>query len=81
MNKISSIAFLGFCIALSACKSTQTVTNTDSSKKPNENLGFYQFSNEDPTASPFFAKKSSVYGKNGMVAATHPVASQVGVTF
>ena len=79
MNKFSSIAFLGFCIALSACKSTQTVTNTDSSKKSNENLGFYQFSNEDPTASPFFAKKASVYGKNGMVAATHPVASQVGV--
>jgi gamma-glutamyltranspeptidase / glutathione hydrolase len=79
MNKFTSIAFVGCCVALSACKTTQPVTNTDTSKKPSENLGFYQFSNEDPTASPFFAKKPSVYGKNGMVAATHPVASQVGV--
>ncbi len=79
MNKFSSITFLGFCIALSACKTTQPVLKNNKDKKPSENLGFYQFSNEDPTASPFFAKKPSVYGKNGMVAATHPVASQVGV--
>ena len=79
MNKFSSIAFLGFCIALSSCKTTQQVLQNNETKKPAENTGFYQFSNEDPTASPFFAKKASVYGKNGMVAATHPVASQVGV--
>lgn len=79
MNKISSIAFLGLCIAITACKTTQQVSKNNHTKKPNQNTGFYQFSNEDSTASPFFAKKQSVYGKNGMVAATHPVASQVGV--
>jgi gamma-glutamyltranspeptidase / glutathione hydrolase len=79
MNKLSSIAFLGIITAISACKTTQQVAQNNTTQKPAENTGFYQFSNEDPKASPFFAKKPSVYGKNGMVAATHPVASQVGV--
>lgn len=79
MNKFSSIVILGITVVVSACKTTQQVSQTNSAQKLSENLGFYQFSNEDPKASPFFAKKSSVYGKNGMVAATHPVASQVGL--
>lgn len=79
MNKISSITILGLCFAISSCKTTQPISKNNDAQKPNENKGFYQFSNEDSTASPFFAKKSSVYAKNGMVAATHPVASQVGV--
>ena len=79
MNKFSSILFFSVLVVVSSCKTTQQVSQNNTSKKPNENLGFYQFSNEDPNASPFFAKKPSVYGKNGMVAATHPVASQVGV--
>jgi gamma-glutamyltranspeptidase / glutathione hydrolase len=79
MNKFSTIVFLGIIITISACKTTQQVSQSNTVQKPDANLGFYQFSNEDPQASPFFAKKPSVYGKNGMVAATHPVASQVGV--
>ena len=83
-SKIVTLSFLGLGTLAIACKSTQPVSSTGISstatpQKPAENLGFYQFSNEDPTASPFVAKKASVYGKNGMVAATHPVASQVGV--
>ena len=71
---------LSIClIGLEACKTTQPNQQNTSLQKPVENQGFYQFSNEDPNASPFFAKKASVYAKNGMVAATHPVASQVGV--
>lgn len=79
MNKFSLILILGITIVVSSCKTTQQVSKNNSIQKPAENTGFYQFSNEDSTASPFFAKKQSVYGKNGMVAATHPVASQVGV--
>lgn len=71
---------LSIClIGLGACKTTQPNQQNTSLQKPIENQGFYQFSNEDPNASPFFAKKASVYAKNGMVTATHPVASQVGV--
>ncbi|MEA5428508.1 gamma-glutamyltransferase [Arcicella lustrica] len=69
-----SICFLG----LVACKTTQPNSQNTTLQKPAENQGFYQFTNEDPNASPFFAKKASVYGKNGMIIATHPVASQVG---
>lgn len=69
-----SICFLG----LVACKTTQPNSQNTTLQKPAENQGFYQFTNEDPNASPFFAKKASVYGKNGMITATHPVASQVG---
>ncbi|MET3127412.1 gamma-glutamyltranspeptidase/glutathione hydrolase [Arcicella rosea] len=69
-----SICFLG----LVACKTTQPNSQNITLQKPAENQGFYQFTNEDPNASPFFAKKASVYGKNGMITATHPVASQVG---
>lgn len=69
-----SICFLG----LDACKTTQPNSQHNALQKPAENQGFYQFTNEDPNASPFFAKKASVYGKNGMITATHPVASQVG---
>lgn len=69
-----SICFLG----LIACKTTQPNSQHTALQKPAENQGFYQFTNEDPNASPFFAKKASVYGKNGMITATHPVASQVG---
>ena len=79
MNKFPSIIILGITIVVSSCKTTQQVSRINTAQKPAKNTGFYQFSNEDPTASPFFAKKTSVYGKNGMVAATHPVASQVGV--
>lgn len=79
MNKFPSIIILGITIVVSSCKTTQQDSRINTAQKPAKNTGFYQFSNEDPTASPFFAKKTSVYGKNGMVAATHPVASQVGV--
>lgn len=65
-------------LSLVACKTNQTNIQQTTSQKPAENQGFYQFTNEDPNASPFFAKKASVYGKNGMITATHPVASQVG---
>lgn len=70
---------IGTCLMIVSCKTSQSKVQSNSFQKPTENLGFYQFSNEDPTASPFVAKKVSVYGKNGMVAATHPAASQVGV--
>jgi gamma-glutamyltranspeptidase / glutathione hydrolase len=79
MNKFSSFLFFSVLVVFSSCKTTQPISQTNTSQKAAENTGFYQFSNEDPKASPFFAKKPSVYGKNGMVAATHPVASQVGV--
>jgi len=64
-----------------SCKTPAVqVTNTPSPiSKPKENQGFYQFLNDDPNASPFVAKKEPVYGQNGMVAATHPEASKVGV--
>jgi gamma-glutamyltranspeptidase / glutathione hydrolase len=75
----SSIWAISLCFTILSCKTAQPISNNTSTQKPSENLGFYQFSNEDPNANPFFAKKESVYGKNGMVAATHPVASQVGV--
>ncbi len=70
---------LSITVGINACKTVQTTPNSNTGQKATENLGFYQFSNEDPNASPFVAKKASVYGKNGMVAATHPVAAQVGV--
>ena len=79
ISKKALFSVIGTCFIVASCKTTQTTTQTNSSQKTSENLGFYQFSNEDPNASPFVAKKASVYGKNGMVAATHPVASQVGV--
>lgn len=79
ISKKALFSVIGTCFIVASCKTTQTITQTNSSQKTSENLGFYQFSNEDPNASPFVAKKASVYGKNGMVAATHPVASQVGV--
>lgn len=73
------LSVVGTCLMIVSCKTSQPIIQSNPSQKTAENLGFYQFSNEDPTASPFVAKKASVYGKNGMVAATHPVASQVGV--
>ncbi|MEY4540686.1 MAG: hypothetical protein RLZZ306_2443 [Bacteroidota bacterium] len=77
--KITTLFTIGLFFSIISCKTTQQATKSTSSDKKNENLGFYQFSNEDPLASPFAGKKPSVYGKNGMVAATHPAASQVGV--
>ena len=43
-----------------------------------ENKGFYQFLNDDPTQKPFFSDKKGVFAKNGMVASAHPEASRVG---
>ena len=77
--KITPLFILGVCFTIISCKTTQQAFWTGGINKPTENLGFYQFSNEDPNASPFAGKKPSVYGKNGMIAATHPAASQVGV--
>ena len=77
--KITTFLIIGVCFTMSSCKTTYNVSQRTSDNKPNDNLGFYQFSNEDPLASPFAGKKPSVYGKNGMIAATHPAASQVGV--
>lgn len=72
---IISLGLLGIV----SCKTTRPASVSTSSQKPSDNLGFYQFSNDDPKASPFVGQKPSVYGKNGMVASTHPVASEVGV--
>ncbi|MEA5139186.1 gamma-glutamyltransferase [Arcicella rigui] len=66
-------------LSIVACKSQQAVQQSTTIQKPAENQGFYQFTNEDPNASPFFAKKASVYAKNGLATSAHPVASQVGV--
>lgn len=65
-------------LSIVACKSQQAVQQSTAIQKPAENQGFYQFTNEDPNASPFFAKKASVYAKNGLATSAHPVASQVG---
>ena len=48
-------------------------------KKITESQGVYQFLNEDPNASPFFAKKEGVFADSGMVATAHPEASKVGL--
>lgn len=69
-----SLAFLASCKKITPSSSVQQVAN-----KPKENLGFYQFLTDDPNASPFVAKKEPVFAQNGMVAATHPDASKVGV--
>ncbi|PWK29398.1 gamma-glutamyltranspeptidase/glutathione hydrolase [Arcicella aurantiaca] len=79
ISKNALLSVVGTCFIIVSCKTVQPTSQTNSSQKPSENLGFYQFSNEDANASPFVAKKASVYGKNGMIAATHPAASQVGV--
>lgn len=44
-----------------------------------ESTGFYQFLSDDPNQKPFFSDRKGVIARNGMVAAAHPVASQVGV--
>ncbi|MES2519614.1 MAG: gamma-glutamyltransferase [Bacteroidota bacterium] len=79
LSKITPISVIGLSLLIISCKTTQPTSQTNTTQKASENLGFYQFSNEDPNTSPFVAKKASVYGKNGMIAATHPAASQVGV--
>jgi gamma-glutamyltranspeptidase / glutathione hydrolase len=75
--KYQKIITLLIISVLYSCKTSQPVTQKATSVQ--EGNGFYQFLTDDPNASPFFAKKESVYGKNGMVAATHPEASKVGV--
>jgi gamma-glutamyltranspeptidase / glutathione hydrolase len=54
-------------------------TSIFAQKPVKEGTGFYQFLNDDPSASPFFAKKELVTASSGMVASAHPEASKVGV--
>jgi gamma-glutamyltranspeptidase / glutathione hydrolase len=77
MKKILFTIFL-FSLII-ACKSNKKTKSQISSAKVEESSGFYQFLNEDPEASPFFAKKEGVFAENGMVASAHPEASKVGV--
>ncbi|MFD1818280.1 gamma-glutamyltranspeptidase / glutathione hydrolase [Pseudarcicella hirudinis] len=73
------LLFITFSVCSLYSCTTSKVSQSISDKKVKEGQGFYQFLTDDPNASPFFAKKESVYGTNGMVAATHPIASNVGV--
>jgi gamma-glutamyltranspeptidase / glutathione hydrolase len=61
-----------------SCK-TNKKNKTADVAKVEESSGFYQFLNEDPEASPFFAKKEGVFADSGMVATAHPEASKVGL--
>ncbi len=64
---------------LYSCKSSKKNKSDLTKNKVEESSGFYQFLNEDPNASPFFAKKEGVFADSGMVATAHPEASKVGV--
>jgi gamma-glutamyltranspeptidase / glutathione hydrolase len=74
----STIHFLLLFAIIFSCKSTKT-NKTAAKSNVEETTGFYQFLNEDPEASPFFAKKAGVFADSGMVATAHPAASKVGV--
>lgn len=80
MKKIySPIHFLILLAIILSCKSSKTNKTAKTESKVKETTGFYQFLNEDPEASPFFAKKEGVFADSGMVATAHPAASKVGV--
>lgn len=80
MKKIySPIHFLILLAIILSCKSSKTNKTAKTESKVEETTGFYQFLNEDPEASPFFAKKEGVFADSGMVATAHPAASKVGV--
>lgn len=66
-------------ITIFSCKTSKKNKADLSKTKLEESSGFYQFLNEDSTASPFFAKKAGVFADSGMVASAHPEASKVGV--
>jgi gamma-glutamyltranspeptidase / glutathione hydrolase len=70
---------LVFIIFTISCKTNKKNKTAAENSKIEESTGFYQFLNEDPEASPFFAKKEGVFADNGMVASAHPEASKVGL--
>jgi gamma-glutamyltranspeptidase / glutathione hydrolase len=76
--KIFKLLFF-FIAIIFACKTNKKSKQLTTETKVEESTGFYQFLNEDPNASPFFAKKEGVFADNGMVASAHPEASKVGV--
>ncbi len=73
------ILFFAIITVLFSCKSHNKNKTTQAETKVEESTGFYQFLNEDPNASPFFAKKEGVFADSGMVATAHPAASKVGL--
>ncbi len=80
MTKINiKLTLVTILFLVISCKSNKKSKTVISESKVEESSGFYQFLNEDPEASPFFAKKEGVFADNGMVATAHPEASKVGV--
>ncbi|MES2795743.1 MAG: gamma-glutamyltransferase, partial [Bacteroidota bacterium] len=73
-----SLLVFAIIIQTIGCKTNKSSKTVVQENKVEESTGFYQFLNEDPNASPFFAKKEGVFAYNGMVASAHPEASKVG---
>ena len=71
--------FFAAILFIYSCKTQKNVKIGAAETKIEESKGVYQFLNEDPNASPFFAKKEGIFGDNGMVATAHPDASKVGL--
>lgn len=75
----TQILYLFLLALIFSCKSSKTNKTVQNKADVEESTGFYQFLNEDPEASPFFAKKEGVFADSGMVATAHPAATKVGL--